>query len=693
MSLFFGACLFWSIRGETAVVWDLLMLGSLVLSLAIRAVRRLRVLSPTGASRLDAEICTHLVVLVLAGILYSPGGLDGQYYPALYALVIVVAGFARPLAAAATVVYAIGLEASIAHSGLGREVESLIPHAALVVVFSSLNLLAFRAEITRVRRLSRTRLQGEIDRMKEAARSYRLIGAPSSAIDAVAGGPASHAGGGDEERLLRSSVEEIHLTLEHTLDLLRRSLGLRSAVLMWLDSAGRHLHIREISTESKQIDPGPFSAAEGIFAAALSNRRAVSMSGDKAGRHVPYYGSPREVSYVRALPLLEHNAPRGLLVADRKEAEPLTDDEMALFESVSRYIMRTIENERIFVQLERSKVEQGKLYRAVNLLADATSEVEVIEAGVSSAREFTAFDFAVVTLFDRSQSRHEICAASGEGTEELIGRTFRHNSGLVAMAVANQHPLPYRGHYDSARQTVFSKGLRPPPLPGLLVIPMVVQNNVLGTLVLGSEQRDAFGESVRPILEVLASHIAVSLSNARMVKRLENLATTDGMTGLLNKRSLTDLAEAKIRAAVRFGRPLSVLVCDIDHFKKVNDTYGHDVGDVVIKGFADVLKRTKRDTDLVARFGGEEFVFVCEETESDGAVLLAERIRTELEATTFHSAGGAIKVTCSVGCATFPLAGSDWASMFKATDEALYVSKRTGRNRVSCWSPSVRGAA
>ena len=134
LSLFFGACLFWSIRGETAVVWDLLILGSLVLSLAIRAVRRLRVLSPTGASRWDAEICTHLVVLVLAGILYSPGGLDGQYYPALYALVIVVAGFARPLAAAATVVYAIGLEASIAHSGLGREVESRIPHAARLFV-------------------------------------------------------------------------------------------------------------------------------------------------------------------------------------------------------------------------------------------------------------------------------------------------------------------------------------------------------------------------------------------------------------------------------------------------------------------------------------------------------------------------------------------------------------------------------
>src|SRR5690606_30898149 len=118
------------------------------------------------------------------------------------------------------------------------------------------------------------------------------------------------------------------------------------------------------------------------------------------------------------------------------------------------------------------------------------------------------------------------------------------------------------------------------------------------TLVLGSSQKGAFSESVRPALEVLASHMAVSLSNARMVKRLEEQATTDGMTGLLNKRALITEAERRLKVAARFKKPLSVLVTDIDHFKQVNDTYGHDVGDVVIKGLGEVLKRIKRDTDI-----------------------------------------------------------------------------------------------
>jgi diguanylate cyclase (GGDEF)-like protein len=178
-----------------------------------------------------------------------------------------------------------------------------------------------------------------------------------------------------------------------------------------------------------------------------------------------------------------------------------------------------------------------------------------------------------------------------------------------------------------------------------------------------------------------------------MVKRLEELATTDGLTGLYNKRTLTESARQKIRSAERFGKRLSILVCDIDHFKRVNDTYGHDVGDLVIKGFSDVLKRIKRDTDLVGRFGGEEFVIVCEETDDAGGLQLGERIRQELMATTFQTGQGPLQVTCSVGVATFPAAGTSWEQLFKATDEALYASKRGGRNRVTAWNPRLQGCA
>ncbi|MEJ7735037.1 MAG: sensor domain-containing diguanylate cyclase, partial [Polyangiaceae bacterium] len=336
-----------------------------------------------------------------------------------------------------------------------------------------------------------------------------------------------------------------------------------------------------------------------------------------------------------------------------------------------------------------AKAEQGKLYRAAQALGGATTEAEVVDAGVRSAREVTAVDFAAVTLFDDHQRVHEIRAVSGDGATELVGQRFRHNTGLVSMVLENRHSLPYRGEYDEKRQVVFTRRLVPPTMPSIVVLPLTVHDRPLGTLVLGSRRRGVFNDAARSTLEVLASHMAVSLSNARMLRRLEELATMDGLTGLLNKRAMLEVAEQKLLAARRFGRRMSVIIADIDLFKNINDTYGHDFGDVIIKGLGGILRHAKRTTDSVARFGGEEFVLICEETDAQGAMLLAERVREELERTTFHHDKGLVQVTCSLGIATFPEAGSTWDELFKAADESLYVSKRAGRNRVTAWTPPV----
>ena len=683
-------------------------LGALVVW-GILLVTRLRAkLKTTGEAPfvVDVEIGALLAVGLDAGLLRYEGGLDGSLSPAVYVLVAVVAAFARPLAGIGVVAWVVVLEAGIRRFTLTEsDGRTLGIHAAFVAAFALLNLAFLRAEVARIRLTARARVEEEIVRLKEDARSFRLLGAGEVPEELEA--PGAHREAKDEaraDRLARSSVEEIHLSVHYALELLRRTLDLNTAVLLWLNDAGTHLRISELSTSGDGLRDAPFPAGDGVLGAVIARRERVSLHDLKPSYKVPYYDGPCPVRALSAMPVIEASSGgrddvgvlRGVLAIDRIDNRAFTPHEEDLAAQAARHCLRAIQNERVFIQLERAKVEQGKLYRAAQSLGAALTEKDVLDVAVKSAREIASFDFAAVTVFDDEARMHEVVAAKGTremGPEidDLVGARFAPNAGLVSMVVQNRCALPYRGEFDPAHQIVLTRRFPWPKVPSLLVLPLILHDRALGTLILGAKRRHGFSEAARPTLEVLASHLATSLSNARMIAQLEKMATTDGLTGLLNKRAMLDEAERKVAAAARFDRPLSVLVTDIDFFKKVNDTYGHDVGDTVIRGLGDVLKRHKRNTDVVSRFGGEEFVVLCEQTDAKGAMLLAERIREELETLRFPSANGTVNVTCSIGLATFPEAGREWDALFKAADEALYVSKRSGRNRCTAWS--ARSAA
>lgn len=625
----------------------------------------------------DLELLAISLVAAVGVALGLDGHLDGPTFGAVYLIIGLSAALARPAATALGLVILAALEGFFRmFSGrVNHDLAPLLWHVGFAATFAIINHVTLRAEISRLRTKSQRRVEQELERLNDTARRYRLLGAPRT----------QHGSKADEERLARSSVEEIHQAVLFGLDLVRNTLNLHTAMLLWFNDSRSHLRIAELSTEGDVLD-GPFLVGDGVLGAASSQKARVTLSSLKPSYKLPYYQGPCPVGAVCVLPVLEQDELQGFLVADRIASGPFTEREQEVLASAVRQAVRAISNERLFIQLERAKVEQGKLYRASEALGAAVNEADVVEAAVRSAREFASFDFAAVTVHDPASDSHEIRAVSGDNVEVLLGARFYANNGLVSMVVQNRHTLPYKGELEERRQVVFSDRLQMPPVASVLVLPLMMHDRPLGTLVLGARRRGVFGDAVRPTLEVLARHVAVSLANARMLKKLEDLATTDGLTGLFNKRALLDMASEKLIAAQRFHRKLSVIIADIDFFKKVNDTYGHDIGDVVIKGLGEVLRRCKRNTDSVARFGGEEFVILCEETDGTGAMLLAERIREELGSTVFSTPKGPLQVTCSLGVATFPEGGKSWDALFKSADEALYASKHGGRNRSSLWS-------
>jgi len=169
----------------------------------------------------------------------------------------------------------------------------------------------------------------------------------------------------------------------------------------------------------------------------------------------------------------------------------------------------------------------------------------------------------------------------------------------------------------------------------------------------------------------------------RNAEELERLATTDGMTGTLNRRHFLTLADREWKRALRYDRPLSLVVLDIDLFKAINDEFGHDVGDSVIVHLTDLAARTKRDTDLLARIGGEEFALLLPETSLADACPVAERIRQQFAARPVDVTSRIVAATVSIGVAASTAAMAGFADLMKTADDALYDAKRSGRNRVA----------
>jgi diguanylate cyclase (GGDEF)-like protein len=200
-----------------------------------------------------------------------------------------------------------------------------------------------------------------------------------------------------------------------------------------------------------------------------------------------------------------------------------------------------------------------------------------------------------------------------------------------------------------------------------------------------------FSEQERDLFAYLAGQATLSIENVDLHETIQEQAITDELTGLFNVRQFHARLENEIERAERFGTPLSLVMLDIDKFKAVNDTYGHQQGDRVLVEVARVLRRLSRDVDLPARYGGEEMAVVLPQTDLGGAELGAERMRAAIESMQIHrlDGGGLLPITASFGVASFPGQAGDKTALIAAADAALYRAKRGGRNRVERAEPET----
>ncbi len=215
-----------------------------------------------------------------------------------------------------------------------------------------------------------------------------------------------------------------------------------------------------------------------------------------------------------------------------------------------------------------------------------------------------------------------------------------------------------------------------------VALPLESDHGVIGALAIARGPGDGpFDEPALSAVAALGTHVGTAVGNVRAHEETRRLSVTDPLTGAGNFRQLSTTLAREVERAHRFGRPLSVMMLDLDHFKQVNDTLGHAFGDAVLREFARRLQDCLREVDTVARYGGEEFAVVLPETDPDGATRVASRIVEAVRAVPFVAAGISREVSVSVGVASFPQHGRSAADVMRAADSALYAAKRAGRDR------------
>ncbi|MCO4101126.1 MAG: diguanylate cyclase [Gemmatimonas sp.] len=365
----------------------------------------------------------------------------------------------------------------------------------------------------------------------------------------------------------------------------------------------------------------------------------------------------------------------------------------ALLRSTRAALLRTEE------QLHRAQHDADSRRKLVDILHEVTGDLSVSELFhllVRRAARALGVSHCSVVLARPGEAHATVVAAfENPGLQQLVVQLERYpelrsalESGQpVLVEDLDTHPL-----YEGVRHVWGIEGIEI-PIRSVIALPFSIDRGQYCVfLVRRTRDQERFGPADLEFAQAVITAAVAVIQRAQMVEntmadnaRLEQLAQTDPLTQLLNRRALTERITAEMERALRYDSTLALLMIDLDHFKKVNDTYGHLVGDDVLRDVGQLLSDTIRGSDIVARYGGEEFLVLLPETDDDGAETFANRLREAVEEHLFarESLAEPLRLTASIGVAVYPAARIESVEdLFARADAALYRAKADGRNRV-----------
>jgi diguanylate cyclase (GGDEF)-like protein len=395
---------------------------------------------------------------------------------------------------------------------------------------------------------------------------------------------------------------------------------------------------------------------------------------------LPYYKTPKHIGTLLAVPVRVRGVIQGILIVDHEESQALAEAEPVL-QRLAHLISQVVENERETIEHAEREVEFEAASHASQHIALITEVDQIHQFVVRALKEMAprTIDAGIVRLHGDTI---EGLPGMSEEFAEWVGQGSKRSEKTWIGWYLKETAEPMR--IDTPRDRAMPLFRLGGGFPGesMLVQPLRFRNRLHGALV-AVGQAGAYDASVGRVISLVANQAAAAIDLIELVEVNRLMALHDGLTGLLNRRAFDEQFGRALSQAGRAGQPLSLLMIDLDHFKQLNDTYGHSVGDLALQAAADEIRLQARGGDLAARYGGEEFAVILPDTDGAAAFRMAERLRKALADRVVKFGNEQIRITGSCGVSATDLGYETADALIHSADEALYASKETGRNRTS----------
>ena len=337
-------------------------------------------------------------------------------------------------------------------------------------------------------------------------------------------------------------------------------------------------------------------------------------------------------------------------------------------------------------QLQRQNRNLMAMRDVIRSLSREVGFGAISNKGLEKLLEVLGADVGRLYVYDPSDGTLQNVAQRGflpEGTDQISVRTDGSGvEGPLAAAITYRQTMLTSDESDVTVERPFFSHHASDDVSTVLTKPLTLGDDVIGAVQVVAFDNRRFSTDDQSVFHAVAEELAVALRQARMLEESTRMAITDPLTGLYNYRFTQDVLRKRLSEARRRKRPLSIVMVDIDGLQDVNERQGREFGDIVLRQFGSILLASVRISDIVARYGGDEFVVLLPETQLSDAVMLAERMAARIAEADWPSKDGDLTITASLGVASYPEAGTQMQMLLKAADTALYRAKQTGRNTV-----------